>query len=60
MFVLQKVTITNTNFDIGHVNGGTNEIRDLRPICGDCKHSMDSKNIDNMIDFVVKYRLYVG
>jgi 5-methylcytosine-specific restriction endonuclease McrA len=57
----KKVTITNTNFDVGHVlsekNGGTHEINNLRPICGSCNHSM---GIENMIDFVVKYGLYIG
>lgn len=57
----KKVTITNTNFDVGHVqsekNGGTHEINNLRPICGACNHSMGS---ENMIDFVVKYGLYIG
>ncbi len=57
----KKVTITNTNFDVGHVlsekNGGTHEINNLRPICGACNHSMGT---ENMIDFVVKYGLYIG
>jgi 5-methylcytosine-specific restriction endonuclease McrA len=57
----KKVTITNTNFDVGHVisekNGGTHEINNLRPICFACNHSMGA---ENMIDFVVKYGLYIG
>jgi hypothetical protein len=57
----KKVTITNTNFDVGHVlsekNGGTHEINNLRPICFACNHSMGT---ENMIDFVVKYGLYIG
>jgi hypothetical protein len=57
----KKVTITNTNFDVGHVisekNGGTHEINNLRPICGACNHSMSS---ENMIEFVVKYGLFIG
>lgn len=57
----KKVTITNTNFDVGHVlsekNGGTHEINNLRPICGACNHSMGS---ENMVDFVIKYGLYIG
>jgi 5-methylcytosine-specific restriction endonuclease McrA len=57
----KKVTITNTSFDVGHVlsekNGGTHEINNLRPICGACNHSMGT---ENMIDFVVKYGLYIG
>jgi 5-methylcytosine-specific restriction endonuclease McrA len=57
----KKVTITNTNFDVGHVlsekNGGTHEINNLRPICGACNHSMGP---ENMVDFVVKYGLYIG
>ena len=57
----KKVTINNTNFDVGHVlsekNGGTHEINNLRPICGACNHSMGT---ENMIDFVVKYGLYIG
>lgn len=57
----KKVTISNTNFDVGHVlsekNGGTHEINNLRPICFACNHSMGS---ENMIDFVVKYGLFIG
>jgi len=57
----KKVTITNTNFEVGHVisekNGGTHEINNLRPICFACNHSMGS---ENMIEFVVKYGLYIG
>jgi 5-methylcytosine-specific restriction endonuclease McrA len=57
----KKVTITNTNFEVGHVisekNEGTHEINNLRPICGACNHSMGT---ENMIDFVVKYGLYIG
>jgi 5-methylcytosine-specific restriction endonuclease McrA len=57
----KKVTISNTNFDVGHVisekNGGTHEINNLRPICAACNHSMSS---ENMVDFVVKYGLYIG
>ena len=57
----KKVIITNTNFDVGHVlsekNGGTHEINNLRPICGACNHSMGS---ENMIDFVVKFGLFIG
>lgn len=57
----KKVLISNTNFEVGHVlsekNGGTHEINNLRPICFACNHSMGS---ENMIDFVVKYGLYIG
>ena len=57
----KKVLITNTNFEVGHVlsekNGGTHEINNLRPICGSCNHSMGT---ENMVDFVVKYGLYIG
>ena len=57
----KKVTISNTNFEVGHVLsekcGGTHEINNLRPICFSCNHSMGS---ENMIDFVVKYGLYIG
>jgi hypothetical protein len=57
----KKVVISNTNFEVGHVisekNGGTLEINNLRPICFACNHSM---GIENMIDFVVKYGLYIG
>ena len=57
----KKVLIINTNFEVGHVisekNGGTHEINNLRPICGACNHSMGA---ENMIDFVVKYGLYIG
>jgi len=57
----KKVLITNTNFEVGHVlsekNGGSHEINNLRPICFACNHSMGS---ENMIEFVVKYGLYIG
>ena len=57
----KKVTISNTSFEVGHVisekNGGTHEINNLRPICFACNHSMGT---ENMIDFVVKYGLYIG
>ena len=57
----KKVLIANTNFEVGHVisekNGGTHEINNLRPICFACNHSMGT---ENMIDFVVKYGLYIG
>lgn len=57
----KKVVISNTNFEVGHVlsekNGGTHEINNLRPICFACNHSMGS---ENMIDFVVKFGLYIG
>jgi 5-methylcytosine-specific restriction endonuclease McrA len=57
----KKVTISNTTFDVGHVlsekNGGTHEINNLRPICFACNHSMGS---ENMIDFVVKFGLFIG
>jgi 5-methylcytosine-specific restriction endonuclease McrA len=57
----KKATITNTNFEVGHVlsekNGGTHEINNLRPICFACNHSMGS---ENMVDFVIKYGLYIG
>lgn len=57
----KKVLISNTNFEVGHVlsekNGGTHEINNLRPICFACNHSMGT---ENMVDFVVKYGLYIG
>ena len=57
----KKVAMSNTNFEVGHVlsekNGGTHEINNLRPICGACNHSMGT---ENMVDFVVKYGLYIG
>jgi 5-methylcytosine-specific restriction endonuclease McrA len=57
----KKVTISNTQFEVGHVlsekNGGTHEINNLRPICFSCNHSMGA---ENMVDFVVKYGLYIG
>ena len=57
----KKVTIMNTNFEVGHVlsekNGGTHEINNLRPICGACNHSMGA---ENMVDYVVKYGLFIG
>ena len=57
----KKVTISNTTFDVGHVlsekNGGSHEINNLRPICGACNHSMGT---ENMVEFVIKYGLYIG
>ena len=57
----KKVTIHNTNFEVGHVisekNNGTHEINNLRPICSSCNHSMGT---ENMITFVCKYGLYIG
>jgi 5-methylcytosine-specific restriction endonuclease McrA len=57
----KKVLITNTNFEVGHVisekSGGSHEINNLRPICGACNHSMGTTD---MIEFVVKYGLYIG
>ena len=57
----KKVLISNTNFEVGHVisekNGGTHEINNLRPICFACNHSMGA---ENMIEFVVKFGLYIG
>jgi 5-methylcytosine-specific restriction endonuclease McrA len=57
----KKVLISNTYFEVGHVlsekNGGTHEINNLRPICFACNHSMGA---ENMIEFVVKYGLYIG
>jgi hypothetical protein len=57
----KKVLICNTNFEVGHVisekMGGTLEINNLRPICFACNHSMGT---ENMVDFVVKYGLYIG
>jgi 5-methylcytosine-specific restriction endonuclease McrA len=48
-------------FHVGHVisekAGGTHEINNLRPICASCNHSMGS---ENMVDFVIKYGLYIG
>ncbi len=57
----KKATISNTNFEVGHVlsekNGGTHEINNLRPICFACNHSMGT---ENMVDYVVKYGLFIG
>ncbi len=57
----KKATICNTNFEVGHVlsekNGGTHEINNLRPICFACNHSMGT---ENMVDYVVKYGLFIG
>jgi len=57
----KKVTISNMSYDVGHVisekNGGTHEINNLRPICALCNHSMGT---ENMIEFVVKYGLFIG
>jgi 5-methylcytosine-specific restriction endonuclease McrA len=57
----KKVTISNINFEVGHVlsekHGGTHEINNLRPVCFSCNHSMGT---ENMIDFVVKFGLFIG
>lgn len=57
----KKVAISNTSFEVGHVisekNGGTHQIDNLRPICFACNHSMGT---ENMVDFVVKYGLFIG
>jgi len=57
----KKVLISKTSFHVGHVisekAGGTHEINNLRPICASCNHSMGS---ENMVDFVIKYGLYIG
>ena len=57
----KKVLISNTSFEVGHVlsekNNGSHEINNLRPICFSCNHSMGA---ENMIDFVVKYGLFIG
>jgi hypothetical protein len=57
----KQVTIENTNFDCGHVlsekENGTQEIGNLRPICGACNSAMGTTN---MIDFVKQYGLFIG
>jgi hypothetical protein len=57
----KKVTIENTFFECGHVisekDGGTLEISNLRPICGECNRSMGCKN---MVDYVKTYGLFIG
>ena len=57
-----KITrIQIMDFQLGHVQsekeGGTSEIKNLRPICSACNFSMGSQN---MIDFVKKYGYYIG
>ena len=57
----KKVTIENTFFECGHVisekDGGTLEISNLRPICGECNRSMGCKN---MVEYVKMYGLFIG
>ena len=57
----KKCTITNTNFEVGHVisekDGGTHEIDNLRPICSPCNHAMGT---ENMVDFVKHFGYYIG
>jgi hypothetical protein len=38
-------------------NGETHDINNLRPICFACNHSMGT---EFMINFAVKYGLYIG
>jgi hypothetical protein len=56
----KKVTISNTGFEVGHVisekDGGTQEVNNLRPICGACNNSMGTMN---MRDYVLKYGLLI-
>ena len=57
----KTVTIENTFFECGHVvserDGGTLEISNLRPICGECNRSMGTMN---MIEYVKTYGLFIG
>jgi hypothetical protein len=57
----KTVTIENTFFECGHViserDGGTLEISNLRPICGECNRSMGTMN---MIEYIKTYGLFIG
>ena len=57
----KKVTISITSFEVGHVLseacGGSQEIGNLRPICYVCNRSMGT---ENMVDFVVRFGLFIG
>jgi hypothetical protein len=45
--------ITKANFECGHVisekNGGATTLQNLRPICGHCNKSVNSKNLDTFM-----------
>ena len=55
----KTVTIENTFFECGHVvserDGGTLEISNLRPICGECNRSMGTMN---MVEYIKTYGLF--
>jgi len=57
----KMVTISNTDFDCGHVeseaNGGGDEICNLRPICRGCNTSMSTQN---MVEYVKKHGYWIG
>jgi hypothetical protein len=57
----KMTTIDKAGFDCGHVvseaNGGGLEIKNLRPICAGCNHSMGTTN---MVDYVKKHGYFIG
>ncbi len=57
----KMVTISNTDFDCGHVeseaNGGGDTICNLRPICSSCNNSMKTMN---MVEYVKKHGYWIG
>jgi hypothetical protein len=55
---LQEGSYLKHQFEVlSEKNDGTHEINNLRPICFACNHLMGA---ENMIEFVVKYGLYIG
>jgi 5-methylcytosine-specific restriction endonuclease McrA len=57
----KMTTIDKAGFDCGHVvseaTGGGLEIKNLRPICSGCNHSMGTTN---MVDYVKKHGYFIG
>ena len=52
--------IYQVSFNCGHViaeiNGGTHELKNMRPICQNCNSSMGTSNMD---EFIEKYKLHI-
>jgi len=59
-FCCKRTTIKINDFEAGHVlseaNGGTNEIKNFRPICRNCNLSMGTTHME---DYIKKYGLYI-
>lgn len=57
----KMTTIDKASFDCGHVvseaNGGGLEVKNLRPICAGCNHSMGTMN---MVDYVKRHGYFIG